>query len=209
MNREPDAGARAAAFAAYERLDRLTAESVGAILDPFNSERPYLRFDDEGRARFQEWRRQLLDRLRSGGLHPAMESHLAKYRKLIPTLALVHHLVSGGTGRIGDLSVLAALAWGEFLKSHAQRAYWAAIDSSSSAAREIIRHAKRGDLNSPFSLRDVMRPCWSGLTERPRVVDALELLEDHGWLRSVEVPAGPAGGRPTTSYLLDPKGMAR
>lgn len=208
-DREPDAGARAAAFAAFDRLDRLSAESAGATVDPFDTDRPYLRFDEDGRARFQDWRAKLEARLRAGELHPAMESHLSKYRKLIPTLALVHHLTSGMAGPIGDLSVLAGLAWGEFLETHAQRAYSSAIDSCTDAAREVLRHARRGDLTTGFTLRDVTRPCWSGLTDRQRVLEALDLLEDHGCIRSAEVPAGPAGGRPTVTYAINPKVLPR
>jgi putative DNA primase/helicase len=42
-----------------------------------------------------------LEKRLRGDLHPALESHLAKYRKLVPALALICHLVDGGTaGRV-------------------------------------------------------------------------------------------------------------
>lgn len=208
-DREPDPGARAMAFAAFDRLDRMTPESIGATADPFDDERPYLRFDGEARAVFQQWRLALERRLRSGEMHPAVESHVAKYRKLVPTLALVHHLASGLYGPIGVVSVLAGLAWSEFLEAHAQRAFGAAIDSCADGAREIVRHIRRGDLEARFALRDVMRPCWSGLTDRARVAEALDLLDDYGWIRSTEVPAGAQGGRPTTAFVVNPKALTR
>jgi hypothetical protein len=34
-------------------------------------------------------------------------------------------------------------------------------------------------------------------------------LEEHGWLRSRVVPAGAKGGRPTVSYVPNPKGLTR
>ena len=71
----------------------------------------------------KDWRRALEGRLRSDEMHPAMESHLAKYRKLVPSLALIYHLASGGTGAVGVTAVLAALSWTEFLESHAQRIF--------------------------------------------------------------------------------------
>ena len=44
-------------------------------------------------------------KLRSGELSPALESHYAKYRKLVPTLALVNYLADGGRSKV-DLSAL-------------------------------------------------------------------------------------------------------
>ena len=48
-----------------------------------------------------EWRADLENRLHKGDMAPALESHLAKYRKLVPALALINHLADGGAGPIG------------------------------------------------------------------------------------------------------------
>lgn len=74
----------------------------------------YLRFDPAGLGLFKDWRQDLETKLRSGDLHPALESHFAKYRKLVPALALILHLSNGGTGPVGGHSVLQALAWSEY-----------------------------------------------------------------------------------------------
>lgn len=208
-DREPSPAARAAAYAVFDRLDKMTPEAAGACHDPFDDSRPYLRFDEAGLAIFQEWRILHERRLRSGELHPAVESHLAKYRKLIPSLALIHHLASGFTGPIGDLSVLSALAWGDFLESHAHRVYSAAIDRSAGNAREILRLLRKGDIEPRFRATEIHRRQRSGLTDIKDVNDALELLEEFGWLRSIEVPPKGKGGRPTVDYVANPKGLAR
>ncbi|AHE57325.1 YfjI family protein [Sphingomonas sanxanigenens] len=209
VDREPDAVHRNAAFAVFDRLDKMTVDGVGAMHDPFDDSRPYLRFDRDGRDLFREWRRDHEKRVRGGDLHPAVESHLAKYRKLIPALALIHHLASGLTGPVGELSVLSALAWGEFLESHAHRVYSAALDRSASGAREIVRRLRRGDLDQRFTARDVQRKGWSGLTDKLEVGDVLDLLEETRWLRAIEVPTTSSGGRPTTTYIANPKGLDR
>jgi hypothetical protein len=54
-----------------------------------------VRFDDEGQELFDAWRRILETRLREDSLHPMMEAHLAKYRSLVPSLALLIHLAEG------------------------------------------------------------------------------------------------------------------
>ena len=78
---------------------------------------PYLRFGLDANDRFVDWRTDLEKRLRSGDLHPALESHLAKYRKLVPALALICHLVDGGTRFVGLSALERALAWAKYLEN--------------------------------------------------------------------------------------------
>src|SRR3546814_13672811 len=92
----------------------MTPDRICAAFDPYDKGGAYLRVDDAGFELFREWRAGLEHRLRSGELHPAVESHLAKYRKLVPSLALIHHLAGFGSGAVGERSVLAALAWAQY-----------------------------------------------------------------------------------------------
>src|SRR5215467_10270694 len=70
-------------------------------------------------------------RLRSDSLSPALEGHLAKYRKLVPALALIDHLAEGGNGGVGKEALLRALAMAEYLETHARRIYGATRRSDS------------------------------------------------------------------------------
>ena len=47
------------------------------------------RFDGEAQEFFVDWLGQLENKIRSEELHPAVVSHLSKYRKLMPALALL------------------------------------------------------------------------------------------------------------------------
>ncbi|MBK8860346.1 MAG: DUF3987 domain-containing protein [Sphingomonadales bacterium] len=201
IDREPDAYARGQAFAAYDCLAALDPAQMGASSDNYGGP-PYLRFDEEAQAEFRQWRTNLEGRLRNGDMHPTLESHIAKYRKLIPTIALVHHLMEIGSGPVGLLSVLAAMAWGEFLESHALRVYGAAADISGDGARTIIRNIKKGELSSPFTIRELKRKGWSGLTDEAHVMRALELLEEHHFLRVKPVETG---GRRSPQVIINPK----
>jgi putative DNA primase/helicase len=101
VDRYPNPEARAGAHAALERLKDLTPQAVDAETDPLDPTGvPFLRFDPEGQSAFDAWRTDFEPRLCAGDLHPAMESHLAKYRSLIPSLALILHLVDGGAGPV-------------------------------------------------------------------------------------------------------------
>jgi hypothetical protein len=191
----------------FDHLDRLTPESVGATIDEFDPRFPYLRFNEEAGERFKVWLSDLMGRLRADDIHPALESHFSKYRSLIPSLALLHHLMCSGTGPVGVVSVLSAIAWGEFLEGHARRIYGSAVNDTAQAAKAILRHVRGGDLDNGFNRRDIERRGWSGLQNNAdRIQAGLTLLVDFGWLR--EVPSeGPTerGGRPALpTYIINP-----
>ena len=202
VDRPPDHTAERVAYAVFDRLDRLDPASIGAQqdrnLDGHPIGLPYLRFSAEALSHFQEWHEALEKRLRSGELHPALESHYSKYRKLVPALALLIYLADDGRGEIGEDATLKALAWAEYLETHAHRVYGAVTQVEVAAAKAILRRIERGDLQAPFTTRDVWRPGWAGLSDRALVVRALELLADYGHL-TVEVDRA-TGGRPATRY---------
>lgn len=208
IDRIPRAEYRQAAFEVFDHLNALTADSVGAITDEHDPRFPYLRFDAEASERFRGWLTELMERLRSGELHPALESHFSKYRSLIPSLALLHHLMSGKTGPVGILSVLSAIAWGKFLEGHALRIYGSAVNETAQSAKAILRHVKSGDISAGFNRRDIERRGWAGLqSNSDRIQAGLAMLADYGWLREV-VGQGPGerGGRPPLpTYLVNPQ----
>jgi putative DNA primase/helicase len=122
IDRYPNKEAEDAAWETFKRLNTLTAEDAGAE-NGEEDELLFLRFDDEAQKEFSIWRKDLEDRLRGGELGHAMESHLAKFRMLIPSLALINHLANGCKGPIGIHPLFKAFAFSEYLESHARRAY--------------------------------------------------------------------------------------
>ena len=146
VDRWPDGDAKREAHRVFEYLDSLDPAAVGTHQDTDRNGEPdglpFLRFDDGGLALFNEWRSDLEARLRGGDLHPAMESHLAKYRKLVPGLALILHLSSSGTGSVSERATLQALAWAEYLETHARRAYASISIAEGTAAKAIIERIR-------------------------------------------------------------------
>ena len=199
----PDTGAKNEAYSAFARLDTLDPALIGAQTDPHDPDNiPYLRFDEEAQVAFDEWRAELERKVRSGDEHPAIESHLAKYRSLIPSLALLIHLADGGTGPIGLEAIERAIRWGDYLESHARRIYAVAINPNAAAARAIVKHILKGDLKDGFVLKDVYRPCWSGLSSRDDAAIGIDLLIDLDWLQETHEPTQ---GRTRTRYWINPK----
>jgi hypothetical protein len=139
-------------------------------------------------------------------LHPALESHLAKYRKLVPGLALINHLADGEEGMVGKQALARALGFAGYLETHARRAYGAGPEAETAAAKAVLSHIRKGDLKDGFSAREIQRRGWSHLTDRDQVQAGLNLLCDLDWL-AAEDKRDAAGGRPTIHYHINPKAV--
>jgi putative DNA primase/helicase len=203
VDRYPDSKAKNTAFQVFDELDRLNPLEIGAQQDTdYNGQPegiPYLRFEPAALELFIEWRSALETKLRSD-LHPALESHFSKYRKLIPSLALIIHLADGGAGPVSENATLRALAWGEYLETHAERAYSSVSRTDVSTAKAILSRIKKGDLKTPFTSHAVWRPGWSKLSDRDQVMGGLRMLEDYQHLYIERVTTG---GRPKNLYHLN------
>jgi putative DNA primase/helicase len=205
VDRRPDSEARERAFAVFKRLADIDPAKIGAQTAD-ERELPFLRFDADAQAEFDTWRHGLEMRLRSGTVHPAFEAHLAKYRSLVPSIALICHLVNGAVGPVSLDACATAIAWAEYLESHAARIYGALLRSGDAAAGELAKHILAGDLGQVFTSREVQRHGWTGLTEREGVAEAIEILVELDWITERTLRTG---GRPKTEYVVNPKVMER
>jgi putative DNA primase/helicase len=205
VDRPVDLVAAEAANDVFVRLAGIDPISLGARqICPESI--PVLQFTEEAQERFNSWWVSLENDLRSGNCSPFMESHISKYRKLVPALALLDHLILGITGGIGVDSLKRAVAWQKFLLSHAGRAYASVTAGSKDAAKSLAQHIKKGDLQDGFTVRNVYRKNWSLLATAKEAAEAIEVLQDMGWLRAVRNDNVSANdGRPTVRYMINPK----
>jgi len=162
---------------------------------------------------FDEWRSDLERKIRSRDEHPALEAHLAKYRSLMPSLALLFHLleVVDGTaeGAVSHHAATMSAAWCDFLEAHARRIYQAVTQQSLFAAKRLADRVAESALPSPFTAGDVLRKGWTGLSMLEEVRDAAEILEDAHWLRSEKISSGEKGGRPRFHYRINPRSLSK
>jgi len=198
VDRWPDTPAKNLAYETFRRLDNLEPDTSTDEPEPAAH-----RFDDDAQEIFEAWRAELEAELRAGDHHPAMESHLSKYRKLVPAIALVCALADRET-TVSKVSLLRALGWIEYLRSHAARAYGAGTRADTQAATALLKRIRRGDVVSGFKARDIYMKGWSHLSSADDARHAAEMLADLQYLRRVDVSTGTNGGRPTTSYLIHP-----
>jgi putative DNA primase/helicase len=206
VDRTPNVRAMETARRCFARLDALCGG------DPF-----VLRFDDHAQQFFYEWWTDLENEIESGALeHPALIAHFAKYRSLMPSLALIFHLFD--LAATGDFEVLLqtglpgvsedaarkAAAWCELLGEHAKRVYGMAIRAETAGARSILRKITAGKLKPIFTARDIYRQGWSGLTTSQDCTGPLQTLVDFRYIFPLKAKPGDKGGPGTTKYLAHP-----
>ena len=201
VDRYPDSAAKGDVERLAERLDNLRAETIGAETDQYETV-PFLRFDDAAQSLFSEWRRELETRLRSGDEHPSIVSHLSKYRKLIPSLALINHLCEDGLGPVSESSLIRAIAFSEYLESHARRIYSYATRPDIDSAKTLLRKLTTRKLSAPFKARDIYRNGWTGLETPAKTLAAINLLREYGHLVEEELDTG---GRSTSQFYWIPE----
>jgi hypothetical protein len=205
VDRLPDLIAATAADAVFKRLATLDPIALGAR-QHYPDSIPVFGFTEDAQALFNSWWSELENSLRSGERHPALESHVSKYRKLVPALALLIHLIQGNTGDISIDSLRRAIGWQKFLFVHAVRAYAAVTSATMDTAKSLSRHIKRGALNDGFTVRDIYRKGWSLLSTAKEATEAVGVLVDLGWLRAEQDKRfNGTDGRPTVRYYINPR----
>ena len=202
VDRWPDTEAKRAAWDTFERLDGITPEALRAEMERDHDGTPrglpFLRFSDDAREAFAEWRGDLERRLHDAEAE-GLEGALSKFKHHVPALALALHAVDGGAGPVTLAATMRALALADYFESHARRLYASSRRVTLRAARALLGKARDGLLPDPFTARDVYRNAWAGLSERAIVADALDMLAAHGWLLETTMETG---GRPTVTYTL-------
>lgn len=206
VDRAVDSIARDQVTTVFERLAEFRRRWQDALDEGEDAHEPVAHhFDAEAQDLFFSWWDQHEKRLRAGEDTEHFVSHLIKYRKLVPALALIDHLA--GDGELGTAirvsSVERAIDLARYLETHARRAYGAGARPGAEAARLILKKISQGALPESFTAREVYRHQWSGLGKE-QVEAAIETLVDFGWGRVHEhKPAG--GGRPTTLFTINPR----
>ncbi|MCX6596720.1 MAG: YfjI family protein [Acidobacteria bacterium] len=194
----------------HSAIERITAifETITAI-DPDHPLR--FKFSQDGQKLFNTWHAELEHRLRAGTQNPIVESHLAKYRGLMPKLAMLFYLAddpTGGDGLIGLAHARQAATWCEYLESHARRVYSSVISPELRAARTLAERIAGGEIGADgvLRVRDIYRRGWSGLANRRAAIAALEVLSDHHYVRPVlPLLDSAAIGRPSEEFEINPK----
>jgi hypothetical protein len=196
VDRVPDQGARDAVWRVFQSIASMPAgEAVPAI-----------RFDNEAQGLFNVWLHQHENELRSGE-HPAFfVSHLAKYRSLMPSLALICHCIEHAEhpalidSAVNVAAAERAVAWCDYLKAHALRVYGSTAPRPEvEAAQALAQKIKAREIKDGMTVREIKQKDWAKLSESEHVKAGLNMLQDHGWLI---IEKSETGGRPSELVRL-------
>lgn len=207
IDRKPNYEAKQRVLGIINTLVTMDYIEQGALKEP--QERfPYFYFDNESQEFFYQWLIDLeKEKLRSDD-QPILLEHLAKYRSLMPGLALVFHLINVADGKpdkqISLSSTMLAIGWCNYLEDHARRIYGMVSNITRQASANLVKKIQKGELVSPFSLRDVYRKQWALLSEKEVVRKACDELVDLGWLRE-EVSLHQIGRPRLPVYAINPR----
>ena len=184
------------------------------MMKKMKKSKPFLRFSDEAQQIFEKWIMDLQTRLENEDDHPAIIEHLGKYRSLMPSLALIFHLVAvaDGTakGAVSKAVTLQACAWCQYLESHARRLYGLALDNGAMAAAALSKKIEAGKLEAPFKVRAIQQKGWGRLTDNSEIKEAVAILEDAGWIRERVATKKKGFGRPPDpQYEINPKVLVK
>lgn len=200
----PDVEAKNRVFAVFKALADMDFTEHGAEL-PEGEQIPFFHFSDEAQEIFNEWLTDLQGRLQTEEA-PLMVEHMAKYRSLMPSMALIFHLINIASGVPGGpvsfLAAQQAAAWCDYLESHARRIYGLVADVSIRAAGELAKKIQAGKVHDGFTVRDIYnRKAWHLLDKKELVQDACSELVEAGWLREHI----PEEGKTRRIYYINPK----
>ena len=188
------------------------ASIKGAEQDTYDKS-PAFRFDDEAQSVFIEWIMALEKDKHSDEYGEVFQQHLAKYNSLMPSLALIFHLINVVNspklyyGPIKKGSALMAVKWCDYLRSHALRVYEGLGKQGVYGAAVLAERISEGKLKGKFKVRDIQQKKWSGLTDSKVIKKALEELEDRNWVVAESPNYKGSGRRPEAQYTVNPNAL--
>ncbi|MBI2603500.1 MAG: DUF3987 domain-containing protein [Deltaproteobacteria bacterium] len=214
VDRAPNKQAYERVKNAFFRLDQLDHADHPSEPDAANNKLSF-HFDAEAQEIFYEWLTRLETSIRAEENEcDAFISHISKYRKLVPALALQFFLLKKVDDpsigeQIDAQSLAVAIEWSRHLETHARRVYSLALNPQIHAARSLAQKIKQGKITDGARLRDIYRHQWSDLRTRAAVDMAVAVLIEGNWVLVEEIR--PTTGAPFEVLRLNPslQGVSR
>lgn len=206
VDQKPNYEAKERAFGVIKHIAKMDFMEYGAVKED-SDKFAYFHFSDQAQELFNEWLAELQKKLINPDDHSWILEHLAKYRSLMPSLALIFHIIDVADGAPGGpISLKAAersAAACEYLESHARRIYGLGENTLQLSATQLCEKIKSGKLKDGFTVRDIYRNNWNSLNNKVLAQEACDELINAHWLKKEKIVGG--FGRPANpSYLINP-----
>jgi putative DNA primase/helicase len=169
------------------------------LLRDHDSKVPFVQLTPAARELYVDWRTDFENSLRRGGTSQLLASHRARYRSVVPALALLFRILDRGVGDVDEADFALAQRWQRILESHAQRVY--ATVAEDAAPQSLLKHllAHRQHWTS-FGWYDLRRCQWAALHTPAALSYALMTLSETGHIR----PCRRTRDGHTIRYELNP-----
>ena len=213
IDRSPNLPERERAQKIISTIDAMDFTQHGARLNSRGSDVPHYQFSPEAQEIFIEFYMTLQNRLlNEEELTPIMREHLGKYRSLMPSIALIFHLIDLADGSTTEAGISLgaaqmAVRWCAVLETHAHRIYNGLGNATNAATLALSKKITKNALSSGFTAREVARKCWSGLDKTKVVEEAIKELCELDWLQPInEDSQESTNGRPKKPrFEINPK----
>lgn len=186
VNRPPDADA---ARRLEQIFDRFLAIPVA---------RRVMKFTPEAQELYMRWCEDLGTRIYKD---PSdwMKQLLGKYNSFVPRLAALYELCGWAddkkcAGHISLRSLITAIKAAAYFESHARRIY-GETGAAAPEAQVLADKIRSGQVDSPFTAREVRRKGFKGLNDVAQVDKAIATLASLRWIRAKKRSAEERGDR--------------
>ena len=208
VDRWPDATVRRAF---NDACDLLVTTDWTNVLHQEDGSKPFVRFSPEAQQTFDAW---LTDHMRSikATAETPIGGFMGKARGLLCRLALVLHLTAWASGEESDPRTVSVGTFGRaltILETYLGPTWVRVMTAFGSTPTTSGAHriAKWILEKRPATVRVgiITKLNWTGIQDRAAVTEALATLLDHDWLAVPERSIGTKGGRPSGSFVVNPR----
>jgi hypothetical protein len=188
VDRYPDSLAKSKATEIFKKIREM--DFRGLLTG--SQDIPATHFTEEAQLLFNNWMSQMENRIRSGEIEsPAWIAHLAKYRSLMPSLALSFQVIDFASGNTNSLEVSleaaqSAASFCEFLEAHGKKVYSGMLHPGVQAAHALAKRIKDGQITDGMTVREIYRKHWTQLNSLQKVECGLMVLGECQWVKVEE-----------------------
>lgn len=217
VDEKPNKEIRQNIYNLFEKIDALEFQDfieIGAHSTDKNEFRPFFNFCEDAQELFIEWTTNLHTKKIPSEEYPIIQEHLSKYGKLMPSLALIFHIIEciqhNYNGEVSKKATDLAIRWCDYLETHAKRVYGLVTHSSTLRANILLQKIQKipsthSWYSEGFTARLVAQKKWKNLTTVEFVNDALEVLAENHWVEFTESEPTDKGGRPSKRFFINPQ----
>jgi hypothetical protein len=193
----PDDSAKSRVLDICKVVDTMSFKDYGAVepqplLYKGQHSIPFFRLSSEAQPFFHNWFKSHNEKPKVPN-HPILVQHLSKYKSLMPSLALIFHIIDIADGQknkdVSLYSVQKAAAWCAYLEFHARRIYGMVLNLSSKSAPAQTRseellawmRKQRASANQSIKRRFILR--YSKFRNSKELDLLLNDLEQRGYIQ--------------------------